>query len=82
MARRQVLVQLNDELLALLDQRAAKSGRSRSDLIRGAIERELEADLDSAIDRAIVEGYTRRPPGELDAWAAASAKRSVRAEPW
>jgi metal-responsive CopG/Arc/MetJ family transcriptional regulator len=82
MARRQVLVQLNDELLALLDQRAAKSGRSRSDLIRGAIERELEADLDSAIDRAIVEGYTRLPPGELDAWAAASAKRSVRAEPW
>ncbi len=82
MARRQTLVQLSDELLALLDQRAAKTGRSRSDLIRRAIERDLASDREAAIDRAIVEGYTRIPPGELDAWAEASALESIRAEPW
>ena len=82
MARRQTLVQLSDELLALLDARAAKTGRSRSDLIRTAVERDLAADHEAAIDRAIVDGYTRTPPGELDAWARASARRSIAAEPW
>jgi len=82
MARRQTLVQLNDELLALLDQRAAKTGRSRSDLIRSAIERDLAAEREAAIDAAIVEGYTRIPPPEHDPWADASAKRSIADEPW
>lgn len=82
MARRQTLVQLTDELLALLDERAARSGRSRSELIRAAIERELAADAEAAIDAAIVEGYRRFPPQEHDPWAAVSAKRSIAAEPW
>lgn len=82
MARRQTLVQLTDGLLALLDERAAKTGRSRSEIIRAAIERELAAEREAAIDAAIVEGYTRIPPGELDDWAEASAKRSIADEPW
>ena len=82
MARRQTLVQLNDELLALLDERAAKTGRTRSEIIRAAIERELAADREAAIDAAIVEGYTRIPPPDHDPWADASAERSVAAEPW
>jgi len=81
MARKQALVQLSDELLALLDERAAKSGRSRSEIIRSAIERELAAEHEAAIDKAIVDGYTRAPQGP-DPWAAASAKRSVADEPW
>jgi metal-responsive CopG/Arc/MetJ family transcriptional regulator len=81
MARRQTLVQLSDELLALLDERAAKSGRSRSEIIRSAIERELAAEREAAIDKAIVDGYTRIPQ-EADPWAEASAKRSIAAEPW
>ena len=81
-ARRQTLVQLNDELLALLDERVAKTGRSRSDIIRAAIERELAADREAAIDAAIVDGYTRIPQPEQDPWAQASARRSVAAEPW
>jgi predicted transcriptional regulator len=80
--RRQTLVQLNDDLLALLDERAAKSGRSRSEIIRTAIERELAAEREAAIDAAIVEGYTRIPPPEFDPWAEASATESIRAEPW
>lgn len=75
-------MQLTDELLALLDERAAKSGRSRSEIIRAAIERELAAEREAAIDRAIVEGYTRVPPPEHDPWAEASAKRSIADEPW
>ena len=82
MARRQTLVQLNDELLALLDERASRTGRSRSEIIRAAVERELAADRDAAIDAAIVAGYERIPPAELDPWAEASAKRSVADEPW
>jgi metal-responsive CopG/Arc/MetJ family transcriptional regulator len=82
MARRQTLVQLSDELLALLDERAAKNGTSRSELIRAAIERELADDLEAEIDREIVEGYTRIPAGELDGWAEAAALESIRAEPW
>lgn len=82
MARRQTLVQLNDDLLALLDERAARSRRSRSDLIREALETYLAADREAAIDRAIVEGYTRIPQPERDPWAEAAARRSITKEPW
>jgi predicted transcriptional regulator len=82
MPRRQTLVQLTDELLALLDERAAKTGRSRSEIIRSAIERDLAAGREAAIDAAIIEGYTRIPPPEHDPWAEASAKRSIADEPW
>ena len=82
MARRQTLVQLNDELLALLDAQASRTGRSRSEIIRTAVEHELAGDREAAIDSAIVSGYERIPPEELGLWAEASAKRSVAAEPW
>ncbi|MGH3051052.1 MAG: CopG family transcriptional regulator, partial [Gaiellaceae bacterium] len=38
MARRQTLIQLDDARLAALDERAAASGRSRSELVREAID--------------------------------------------
>ncbi len=81
-ARRQTLVQLSDELLALLDERAARTHRSRSQLIRDAVEQYLAAEREAAIDRAIVEGYTRTPQDEHDPWAEAAAIESIRAEPW
>lgn len=77
-----ILVQLTDELLVLVDDRAAKTGRSRSEIIRAALERELAPEREAAIDAAIVEGYTRIPPPEFDPWAEASAKRSIADEPW
>lgn len=82
MPRQQTLVQLTDELVALLDERASRDGVSRSQLIRTAIESFLADDRRRAIDEAIVEGYRRIPPGELDALAEESARRSVAAEPW
>jgi metal-responsive CopG/Arc/MetJ family transcriptional regulator len=82
MARQPTLVQLSSELVAALDQRAASTGRSRSELIRMAIEAYLAADRAAAIDRQIVEGYSRLPPGELDRVAGAARQRLIREEPW
>ena len=77
------MVQLNDTLLEILDQRATETGRSRSDLIREAIEQYYKQDIEAAIDRAIVEGYTRVPPDdELDALHDEIARRSIAEEPW
>jgi metal-responsive CopG/Arc/MetJ family transcriptional regulator len=81
MARAQTLVQLTDELLAALDQEAAATGRSRSELIREAIERYVAGELEKRIDRQIVRGYTRIPQ-EDDPWAEALARDSIAAEPW
>jgi metal-responsive CopG/Arc/MetJ family transcriptional regulator len=81
MARRQTLVQLSDELVSLLDQRVSRSGRSRSELIREALELYLREDRESGIDRAIVEGYTRMPQKD-DPWVEILARESIRAEPW
>jgi metal-responsive CopG/Arc/MetJ family transcriptional regulator len=80
-ARQQTLVQLTDELVTALDDRAERLKVSRSQVIRTAIEEYLRADREAEIDAAIVEGYTRIPP-EPDPWAEASARRSIRAEPW
>lgn len=77
-----MLVQLSDELLALLDERAGIYGISRSELIRRAITRYAETDAEAEIDREIIEGYRRIPPPEHDPWAEASALRSIREEPW
>ncbi len=82
MARTQTLVQLEDGLVALLDQRASKSGASRSALIRQAIEAYLAGDVDAAIDEAIVEGYGRVPAEEPTADVIALATASIEAEPW
>ena len=80
MARMQTLVQLSDELLERLDARRAREGRSRSEVVREAIELYLAADREAEIDRLIVEAYTRRPPE--DVWGDEAAKRMIAAEPW
>lgn len=79
--RSQTLVQLTDELRAALDQLAAVTGRSRSDLIREAIEHYLAEVVADEVDRRIAEGY-RLIPQEADPWAEALAKESIAAEPW
>ncbi len=81
MARTQTLVQLTDELVAALDQRAVTTGRSRSDLIREALQSYLADAAADEIDRRIVAGY-RSLPQEDDPWAEALARESIAAEPW
>jgi Arc/MetJ-type ribon-helix-helix transcriptional regulator len=78
--RTPTLVQLTDDRLAQLDALRARDGRSRSELIREAIDRYLAAESEAAIDRAILDGYARTPPEDLGAaWA---ARASIAAEPW
>lgn len=82
MPRTQTLVQLSDALVAALDQRAAKHGVSRSQLIREAVEAHLRDDLDAEISRRIVAGYERFPQastddwGDPEAWTVGSAKQA------
>ena len=78
--RTQALVQLSDDLLAQLDERAAREGRNRSALIRDAVRAYLADDVGARTDRAIVEGYTRVPQSAHEAgWAEDAARRAVEA---
>ena len=77
------MVQLNHTLLEVLDQRATETGRSRSDLIREAIEQYYKEDIEATIDRAMVEGYTRVPDDdEFDGLAEASITLLGDEDPW
>jgi Arc/MetJ-type ribon-helix-helix transcriptional regulator len=78
--RTQTLVQLTDDLLERVDRLRAQEGRSRSELIREALEQYLADHREAEIDRLIVEAYTRQPPE--DAWAGEAARRMVATEPW
>ena len=83
MPRTQTLVQLTDDLLTRLDERAAREHRSRSTLIREAIEDYLRDELQAEIDRRIIEGYRNHPQSsDEDAWAEANARAAIREEPW
>lgn len=83
MARTQTLVQLNEELLGRLDERAAREGRSRSALIRDAIEEYLFDEEEARIDREIREGYERMPQTDEELSSAyREAREAIREEPW
>lgn len=77
----QTLVQLTTDLLAALDQQAAASGRSRSDIIREAIRHYFDEIIQDEIDKKILAGY-RRKPQKSDPWAEAATRESIAAEPW
>jgi predicted transcriptional regulator len=64
----------------VLDQRAARSGLSRSALIREAVEEFLATDREGLIDGQIVEGYTRIPQGgehDADEWGDLARQMTV-----
>jgi metal-responsive CopG/Arc/MetJ family transcriptional regulator len=80
MARTQTLVQFSDDLIERLDRYRARAGRSRSEVIREAVEQYLAADREAEIDRRLVEAYMRTPPS--DVWGEEAAKRLIAEEPW
>jgi len=65
MSRREVLVQLDDDLVARLDEVAARSSVSRSELLRRAAHALIEADESAQADQRLVDGYTKYPPDPL-----------------
>jgi predicted transcriptional regulator len=68
MARTQTLVQLTDDLVALLDEEASERGLSRSALIREVLGAHLAERRHVSVSAAIVAGYRRIPPVTPDAW--------------
>ena len=82
-SRTQTLVQLSEELLRRLDERAAREGRSRSALIREAIAAYLYDEENARIDREIREGYERIPETAAELREAErEAREAIREEPW
>lgn len=91
MARKQVLIQLSDDLLVALDRQAEQRSVSRSQVVREAIELYTHDEREAEIDRQIVEGYTRIPqePDPLTEYfwaetmmALAEEERKAGHEPW
>jgi len=61
MGRREVLVQLDDDLVERLDALAAQQGTSRSELLRRGAAAVLEAAEARAADRQLRDAYRRVP---------------------
>jgi len=61
MARREVLVQLDDELVERLDRVARRRSVSRSQLLREGALAVLEADETALADEALQRAYRRHP---------------------
>ena len=61
MGRRQVLVQLDDELVERLDELADEEGTSRSELLRRGASAVLAAADEVKADRALRAAYHRQP---------------------
>ena len=62
MARREVLVQLDDRLVERLDRLARASGTNRSELLRRGARAVLAAEEAAAADRELTDAYRRLPP--------------------
>ena len=72
-ARKQVLVQLDDEIVQALDRLTGPMDASRSDLIRRAVNLWLDALDEAEADIRYAEAYKRIPDDmrEHEAWEAA-----------
>ncbi len=81
MARREVLVQLDDDIVRELDRIATSLGTSRSELLRKGARALIEAQDLAAADRELVAAYRRLPPDP--SLAAAATRLAARtAPPW
>lgn len=65
MPRREVLVQLDDELVRRLDELAKRTSVSRSELLRRGAVAVIEADEWAQADQRLVDGYTKYPPDPM-----------------
>lgn len=61
MARREVLVQLDDDLVERLDSLASRLRTSRSELLRRGAQAVIDADQLATADRALQLAYRRQP---------------------
>ncbi len=61
MPRREVLVQLDDNLVRQLDELATRLGTNRSELIRRGAQAVITAEELAGADRELVAAYQRQP---------------------
>ena len=61
-ARREVLVQLDDDLVRRLDELAIQLGTNRSELLRRGAQAVITVEESAGADRDFVEAYQRQPP--------------------
>ena len=74
---------MSDDRVAAIDELVAAGRASRAAVIVEAIDRLVRELENEAIDRAIVEGYTRIPETDEELeWAEWSTIESIREEPW
>jgi len=78
MARREVLVQLDDDLVGQLDKIARARGTNRSALLREGAQAVIDADERRDADRCLIDAYRRMPedPALIES-AARLAARTV-----
>ena len=81
MARKQVLVQLDDDLIARLDRDAKRSKVSRSELIRNVLNAWFQARETARLEWQYAEGY-RRMPETAEERAVSEALARIAAESW
>lgn len=79
-----ITVRMSEECVEQLDGLVASGAyATRAGVVRAAVDRLLRALESEAIDKAIVEGYTRIPQTEDEIrWARRAAIESIREEPW
>ena len=81
MGRKEVLVQLDDDLVDRLDRLAAEQHTSRSELLRRGAAAVLEAAALTAADRQLQEAY-RHVPQDPAIVAAAAHLAAITAPEW
>ena len=79
-----ITVRMSQDRVERVDALVASGAyRTRAEVVRAAVDDLLRLEEERAIDRAIVEGYTRMPQTEDElAWGEAAARRSIADEPW
>ncbi|MEO6120674.1 MAG: ribbon-helix-helix domain-containing protein [Acidimicrobiales bacterium] len=80
----QIAVRVPEALLSMLDDLVRRGVYdSRAAAVRAGVEAVVELDRRLLTDRAIVDGYRRRPPTDAERDAAtASMRAAIAEEPW
>ena len=79
MARKQVLVQLDDALVTRLDELAERLALSRSALMRRAAQELLDRAWELEAERVTIEAYRRQP--EDSHWVATATRLAAETAP-
>lgn len=84
MQAEQIAVRLPKELLAQLDDLVRRGiYKSRAAAVRAGVEAIMESDRRREVDRAVLDGYRRKPPTTAeDRAAVASMREAIAEEPW